>query len=107
MKLFIETIGLQTPRGRLLFALVLSIVIFLYNPAQWPVQLSIWSLLGIPSPSIGLTRAYYEVLHLRFIDAWELNALIYVVVAIGCLVLVRDIKRMMQALNISRASNSS
>lgn len=87
--LTLETVGLMTPRGRLLFFTVVTTIV-LFTPAVWPVKVSIWQQLKIPSPSIGLTRAYRRLLHGDFLGAWDQNKLIYAVVAIGGGVLVRD-----------------
>lgn len=89
-QLLTELFGLQTPRARLSVFLVLSLLIYL-APYQWLAHLSLWQALHIPSPSIGLTRAYHLLLHGDFAGAWERNRLIFVVVAIGVPLLVKDI----------------
>ncbi|MFZ1483593.1 MAG: DUF2752 domain-containing protein [Candidatus Saccharimonadales bacterium] len=61
-------------------------------PYAWLASLSLWQRLGFEgAPSVGLTRAYWHVLHLDFYAAWERNKLIYLVLAIGLPLLVRDI----------------
>lgn len=85
-----QTIGLQTPGGRLLFFAVATLAIFL-APYDWLAGLSLWQRLGIPSPSIGLTRAYWHLLHLDPGAAWQRNPLIYVVLAVGLPLLARDV----------------
>jgi hypothetical protein len=86
---------LQTARGRLLFFAVISLLIFV-APYEWLGRLSIWQALNIPSPSIGLTRAYHLLLHGDFEGAWQRNKLIFVVIAIGLFILVRDILTVMK-----------
>jgi hypothetical protein len=53
-------------------------------PYEWleSSRLSLYERLGIPSPSIGLTRAYWLLVRGRFDDAWDRNPLIYVTVVI-------------------------
>lgn len=89
MKLLIEIIGLQTPRGRLLFFAIVSLAVFI-SPFEWLSNLSIWQRLDIPSPSIGLTRAYWHLLHLDPVSAWQRNKLIFLVIAFGSVILLRD-----------------
>ena len=60
-------------------------------PYHWLNNLSLWQLLDIPSPSIGLTRAYWKLIHLDPVGAFERNALIYVVIAIGLPILIVDV----------------
>jgi len=85
-----DVIGLQTPAGRLVFFLLASAAIFL-APYDWLSHLSLWQHLGIPSPSIGLTRAYHLLLHGDPIAAWQRNRLIYLVLLIGVPLLARDV----------------
>ena len=90
-RLFVEVISLQTPRGRLIFFGMVSMLVFI-APYTWLANLSLWQRLGLDgAPSIGLTRAYWHILHLEFAAAWERNKLIYLVLAIGLPLLVRDI----------------
>lgn len=85
-----ETISLQTPRGRLLFFIVASAAIFL-TPYDVLGHLSIWQHVGFDrAPSIGLTRAYWLVLHLDISSAYSRNPLIFVVLAIGLPLLIKD-----------------
>ena len=95
-RLTTEIIGLQTPRGRLLFFALISSAIFV-APYDVLAHLSLWQRLGIPSPSIGLTRAYWHILHLDFGAAWHRNRLIYPVLAIGLPLLARDAYRLYAA----------
>lgn len=87
--LLIEIVGLQSPRGRLLFFVIISLAIFLI-PYNWLSHLSIWQALHIPSPSIGLTRAYHLLLHGDISGAWNRNKLIFIVLALGLIVLLKD-----------------
>lgn len=87
--LAVEIIGLQTARGRLLFFGIVTLLVFL-APYEMLGNLSIWQHLGIPSPSIGLTRAYWKLIHLDPAGAWERNKLIYLILAVGIPLLLRD-----------------
>ena len=53
-------------------------------------RLSLWQYLHIPSPSIGLTRSYWLILHGQYIQAWHFNPLIYAVLLIGMPMLAFD-----------------
>ena len=94
--LLIETVGLQTARGRLLFFGIISTSIF-FTPYSWLSHLSLWQYVGINSPSIGLTRAYLRVLHGDISGAYLRNPLIFVVLAIGVPLLTLDIIRLIRA----------
>jgi Protein of unknown function (DUF2752) len=85
----IDIVSLQTPRGRLLFFVITTLAIYV-APYGWLSNLSIWQRLGIPSPSIGLTRAYWKLLHADPGGAWERNKLIYLVLAVGIPLLLKD-----------------
>jgi hypothetical protein len=89
LNFFLEIIGLHTPRGRILFFVAVSIAIFL-TPYSFLAGLSLWQKIGIDAPSVGLTRAYWHVLHLDFVQAWVRNPLIFAVIAVGVPLLVRD-----------------
>lgn len=89
-KIAIETIGLQTPRGRWLFFVIVSIFVF-FAPYEILANLSVWQRLGVPSPSIGLTRTYQKILHLNFQEAWAGNRLIFAVIFIGGIILIKDL----------------
>lgn len=93
-RVLIETVGLSSPRGRIIFFVLISAAIFAMPP-RWPVTFSVWHRLGIASPSIGLTRAYRLVLHGDFIHAWQQNKLIYVVILVGGVVLAQDVRTIM------------
>lgn len=92
---FIETIGLQTARGRLLFFAITSCGI-LIAPYSWLSHLSLWQYVGVNSPSIGLTRAYWRLLHGDVVGAYERNPLIFVVLAIGLPLLTLDLIKLLK-----------
>lgn len=95
-RIFIETIGLQSARGRLVFFMVASTVIF-FLPSGPPINISVWQRLGFDwAPSIGLTRAYGQLLHLNFEAAWQQNPLIYAVIAVGMPLLAADAAKVMK-----------
>ena len=85
-----EILGLQTPRGRLIFFAAASIIIFV-TPYSWLAQLSLWQRIGIEAPSVGLTRAFWHVLHFEWLAAWHRNPLIYLVLLVGIPLLARDV----------------
>lgn len=92
----IETVGLLTPRGRLIFFGITSSAIFL-APYSWLSNLSLWQYIGIQSPSIGLTRAYWRVLHGDLVGAYERNWLILAVLAIGLPLLAIDLIKLIRS----------
>lgn len=87
--LILEILGLSSSRGRVIFFVLVSTAIFLEPPA-WPITFSVWQHLGIEAPSIGLTRAYRYVLHGEFVQAWQQNKLIFVVIVVGGAVIAKD-----------------
>jgi hypothetical protein len=88
-----EIITLSTPRGRVVFTSVASLII-LAVPFQWLAGLSLWQRLGLDwAPSIGLTRAYWWLIHGRPHDAVTLNWLIIPVVGISVLLLAKDMRQ--------------
>lgn len=93
LPLFIEVIGLQSPRGRIIFFTIASISIFL-TPYRLLSELSLWQRLGLDVPSVGLTRAYWHVLHLDVVAAWERNPLIFLVIAVGLPIIILDIYKL-------------
>ena len=106
VNLIIETLGLQTPRGRIIFFITITIGVFL-APYSWLEHLSIWQYLHIPSPSIGLTRAYWLLLHLDPVEAWRRNPLIYLIVAIGAPILIRDCLKLWYNYRATRTRSSA
>jgi len=59
-------------------------------PESWP-PLSVYALLGIPSPSIGLTRAFMQLIQGNITAAWQQNWLIFPAVAAVTGIIVRDV----------------
>lgn len=88
-----EILTLGTPRGRVLAWLLVSVVIFL-APYQWLAHLSLWGHMGWHgAPSIGLTRAYWLLLHGQPAHAWRRNWLIVPVCTIGLPLIMGDMLR--------------
>ncbi|GAC1387630.1 MAG: hypothetical protein NVS1B7_0280 [Candidatus Saccharimonadales bacterium] len=92
-KLAVETIGLSTPRGRLIFFSAVTAFIYVM-PIKFLSHLSLWGQLGFRSPTIGLTRAYHYVLHGQFVKASQQNALVFTVLAIGIPIIFKDVYTM-------------
>ncbi len=92
----IDVIGLQTPRGRLIFFAVAAVFIFMisFEDLQGLPDISLYARLGIPSPSIGLTRAFWHVTHGDFAAAYAQNPLIYPVLLVVCGIILNDIRRL-------------
>lgn len=85
-----ETLTLRTARGRLIAFGFLTTLIFM-SPYHWLAQLSLWQHIGWHgAPSIGLTRAYWLIMHGHPVAAWHRNPLIYAVLIVGIPLLVRD-----------------
>ncbi len=90
MSLLLEVIGLQTPRGRLICIGIITLLVFI-APYSWLAHLSLWDRLGWHSaPSIGLTRAYWLLLHGHPRASWHRNWLIYPVLVVFIPLLFRD-----------------
>lgn len=90
-RILLDTIGLRTPAGRLLFFAVASIIIFVV-PQSFLGGLSLWERIGFDNaPSVGLTRAYQYILHGDLSAAWQRNPMIFLVLAIGVPLLVKDL----------------
>ncbi|MDZ7786173.1 MAG: DUF2752 domain-containing protein [Candidatus Saccharibacteria bacterium] len=71
--------------------LLASFVIF-FSQYHWFENLSLWKNLGWESaPSIGLTRAYWLLLHGDVQAAWERNWLIFPVLLILAMIFMRDL----------------
>lgn len=89
-KYFIELISLSTPRARLCFWATVTFIIIVL-PYRFFENLSLWQRLGWDSaPSIGLTRAYWLLIHGDISGAWGRNRLIFAVVAVGLPILIID-----------------
>ena len=92
LKGVMDFLTLQKPEFRLGFFGLVTMVL-LVTPYQFLEQhhLSLYERLHIPSPSIGLTRAYWKLIHGDFSGAWQRNKLIYAVVCIVLGIVVKDI----------------
>lgn len=95
LKALVHAITLQTPRDRLIVFAIVSLAVF-FVPFHWLENLSIWKALDIPSPSIGLTRSYWLILHGDLVAAWNFNKLIYLILAIGVPLLLFDMRKLYQ-----------
>ena len=93
LQLIKEIVSLSTPRGRLILLSGITVGIY-FSEYEWFSDLSLWQRVGWETaPSIGLTRAYWLVLHGQFTDAWNRNLLIYpVLVAVLSLVMLDILK---------------
>lgn len=100
--LLVETVGLQSPRGRLVFFALITIAVFVV-PYDWLAHLSLWQALHIPAPSIGLTRAYHLPLHGNLSGAWRRNELIFPVLVVGAIVLGNDVRLILKQQRLARA----
>ncbi len=105
MTFVFEVVGLQTARGRLLCVGLITIAVF-SAPYSWLAHLSLWDRLGWHSaPSIGLTRAYWLLLHGQPRAAWHRNWLIYLVLVILLPLLIRDILTLTSRRRFSRRAS--
>lgn len=84
-------VGLQTPKARLVFFCTIPLIMYLYSLVSFLPRLSIYSWLRIPSPSIGLTRAFWMLISGDITGAWYQNKLIFLVVAVVLYLVTRDI----------------
>lgn len=88
----IEIISLSTPMGRLICFLFVTCIVFL-SRYHWLANLSLWQRIGWEwAPSIGLTRAYWLVLHGHIGAAWQRNWLIFPVMLIVGILIIKDIR---------------
>jgi hypothetical protein len=100
-KLALEMISLQTPRGRVMSYFTLSILIFIL-PYSVLSNLSIWNRIGLDNaPSIGLTRAYWHIMHFDISAAWKMNPLIFLVLIVGLPLIIRDVMMMSKTRKLS------
>lgn len=92
--LIIDVVGLQTPRGRLIFFAGVTVFIFMisFEGLQDLPDISLYKRLGIPSPSIGLTRAFWHIMHGDFVSAYAQNWLIYPVLLVTGGIILNDIQ---------------
>ncbi|HLC91423.1 MAG TPA: DUF2752 domain-containing protein [Candidatus Saccharimonadales bacterium] len=99
IKSLMSLISLTTPGSRLIVWAVLTMAIWI-APFNYLRHLSLYEHLGWHSaPSIGLTRAYWYVLHGQFSNAWNMNHLIYVILAVGIPLLVFDVYKLTSKIN--------
>lgn len=88
----ISLISLQTPISRIL--VIASITTFLYIVRYQTLlsipTISVYSRLNLPLPSIGLTRAYWFLIHGKYYSAWQMNKLIYLVALVIFIIIVID-----------------
>lgn len=69
---------------------VITCLVFVV-PYAWLNNLSLWQALGWESaPSIGLTRAYWLLIHGDPIAAWDRNPLIYAVLSVLGVIIAKD-----------------
>lgn len=102
LALFLETISLQTARGRLLFAGTAHLLLVIV-PYHWLDNLSLYKHLGIHhSPSIGLTRAYWLILHSHLAESWQRNWMIFPVLAVGWSIVALDCYQLLRKLRRKR-----
>lgn len=102
----LRVLTLSTPQARLTIWAALTGLIYV-APFQLLANLSLLERLGWESaPSIGLTRAYWLVLHGRLEEAYSMNRLIYLVLAIGLPMLALDAVRIFRNMRDSRRPGS-
>lgn len=102
----VELISLSTPRSRLCLWAIATIAIFIL-PYRFFENISLWQRLGWDTaPSIGLTRAYWLLIHGDIIAAWHRNRYIYAVVAVGAVILTIDVYKIIKNMQIGNANNS-
>jgi hypothetical protein len=93
---FLETIALQSPRGRIIFA-VLAILFIYLSPYRWFESLSLYKRAGLTwVPSIGLTRSFWHLIHGDLAAAWERNWLIFPVIFVGLSIVALDIYKLLR-----------
>lgn len=91
-RFLLNVIGLQTPVSRLTLISVITLCIYeiSYQKLISLPALSLYSRLHIMSPSIGLTRAYWYLIHGQWSEAYNMNRLIYVVAVVIISILAVD-----------------
>lgn len=86
----LSLITLATPESRLGVWALLTVAIWA-APFTWLTNLSLYGHLGWHSaPSIGLTRAYWLILHGKLTDGWRMNHIIVAILFIGIPLLAID-----------------
>lgn len=88
---------MATPQARLSLWALLTLIIY-FARFNWLTNLSLYKFIGWESaPSIGLTRAYWLVLHGKLDAALDMNRLIIVVLIIGIPLLILDAYRLIRS----------
>jgi len=91
---YLRFLSLSNPQQRLGTWLILSVGIYLAK-FEWLQNLSLLKAIGWESaPTVGLTRAYWLVLHGKFEEALAMNSLIVAVLVIGIPLLVWDVAKL-------------
>ena len=86
----LEAVTLSSARGRAHAFLSITGAVYL-SPYSWLAHLSIWGAMGWKdAPSIGLTRAYWLLLHGQPVAAYARNGLIYPVLLIWIAIFLND-----------------
>lgn len=99
-KSFIELISLSSPRSRLSFWLIATLIIY-FLPYSFFKNLSIWGFMGWDNaPSIGLTRAYWLLIHGDIAGAFERNKLIFAVLIVGAPIIIIDLYKIIKSLKL-------
>lgn len=94
LKLAQDIVALQSPIGRLVFATIAITAIF-FAKYSWLENLSLYKRLGLAwVPSIGLTRAFWYLIHGELVAAWQRNWLIFPVLFVGLSILAVDVYRL-------------
>ncbi len=89
---YLRLLTLSTPESRLFVWALLTVLIFL-SSFSWLEDLSLYKRFGIDwAPSIGLTRAYWYLLHGDIEAAWRMNKIVFIVIGIGSIILLKDIR---------------
>ncbi|HTE57313.1 MAG TPA: DUF2752 domain-containing protein [Verrucomicrobiae bacterium] len=99
-----QIVTLGTPQGRVLAWLAATTIVFIV-PFSWLSNLSLWQRLGFDwAPSIGLTRAYWLLIHGHPAAALDRNFLIVPVCVVGLVVIAGDIYRIKQSTILGKKS---
>lgn len=95
--LFLEALGLQTARGRVIALGLASFIIFIL-PYSVVGRFSLLARLGWETaPSVGLTRSYWLLMHGDPVAAWHRNWLIFPILGILLVIIGRDIWSLIKA----------
>lgn len=87
-----DIVCLRTAKARfIVFASISCLLYMLPYSLIERAKLSLYERMHIPAPSIGLTRAYWKLIHGDLAGAWHRNKLIYVVVGIIIGIMVADL----------------